>query len=120
MREKNLSIAEAYYDALGKKDMEKVEQYLHPDVECIGPLVKVTGKGSVLEANKKFISLFKTLKIRSSFASGDQSMIVYDLEFAASVDVFSSAVLLTLSNDLISKIELFYDPRPFVHSTASA
>jgi hypothetical protein len=66
-----------------------------------------------LEANKKFVSLFKTLTIHSSFASGDQAMIIYDLECAAPINHFSSAVLLSFQEDLITKIELFYDASPF-------
>ncbi len=95
------------------KDLTVVGRYLHADVQCLGPLVKVAGKENVLEANKKFVSLFKTLTIRSSFASGDQAMIVYDLECATPINHFSSAVLLTFQDDLIAKIKLFYDARPF-------
>lgn len=109
----NLSIAEAYYGALGEKDIGATEKYLDVHVQCVGPLVKVVGKENVIEANKKFISLFKTLKIRSSFASHDQAMIVYDLECETPINSFSAAALLTFKDNLISKIELFYDARPF-------
>jgi len=113
MSKNNLAIAETYYKALGEKNIEATEKYLNVDVQCIGPLVKVVGRGNVVEANKKFISLFKTLKIRSSFASQDQAMIVYDLECEAPVNIFSAAALLTFKDNLICKIELFYDARPF-------
>ena len=109
----NLSIAEAYYKALGEKNAAIAQKFLHANVQCTGPLVKIVGKEDVLEANKKFISLFKTLKIRSSFSSGDQAMIVYDLKCSAPIDTFSAAALLTFNDNLISNIELFYDARPF-------
>lgn len=113
MNQNNLAIAEAYYKALGEKNIGATENYLDIDVQCTGPLVQVVGKGNVIEANKKFISLFKTLEIRSSFASHDQAVIVYDLECQAPVNIFSAVALLTFKNNLISKIELFYDARPF-------
>ncbi len=109
----NLSIAEAYYRALGEKNTDVAEKFLHDNIQCAGPLVKIAGKENVLEANKKFISLFKTLKIRSSFTSGDQAMIVYDLGVPAPIGIFSAAALLTFKDNLVSKIELFYDARPF-------
>ena len=108
-----LEIAEAYYKALGEKQLAATEKHLDPDVQCTGPLVKVLGKESVMEANKKFVSLFKTLKIRSSFASHDQAMIVYDLGCQPPINIFSAAALLTFKGSLITKIELFYDARPF-------
>lgn len=113
MSQDNLSIAENYYKALGEKDTHLAEKFLHPKVQCIGPLTKIMGKENVSEANKKFISLFTTLKVRSSFASRDQAMIVYDLLCPLPVDAFSAVALLTLKDNLISQIELFYDPRPF-------
>jgi hypothetical protein len=113
MSENNLSTANAYYQALAEKNIAEAEKHLHPDVQCIGPIVKVVGKESVVEANKKFVSLFKALKIRASFASQNQAMLVYDLECAAPLSVFSSAVLLTFRDSLIDRIELFYDARPF-------
>lgn len=40
----NLSIAEAYYRALGEKDIDVAEKFLHTSVQCAGPLVKIIGK----------------------------------------------------------------------------
>lgn len=113
MNQNNLTIAETYYKALAAKNIGASEKYLHVDVECVGPLVKVEGKESVIEANKKFISLFETLNIRSSFASLDQAMVVYELDCGEPIGIFSAAALLTFKDKQISKIELFYDARPF-------
>jgi len=113
MNQNHLSLAKAYYQALAAKDLAASGKYLHPNVQCSGPLVNVNGKESVLRANEKFITLFTTLKIRSSFASENQVMIVYDLELVTSINIFSAAALLTLQDSLIDKIELFYDASPF-------
>lgn len=93
MSKNNLEIAKTYYKALGEKNIEATEKYLDVNVQCIGPLVTVVGKENIIEANRKFISLFKTLKIRSSFASHDQAVIVYDLECQAPINVFSAVAL---------------------------
>ena len=114
MKENNVLIAETYYKALGEKRLEILENYLHPDVQFIGPLAKTTGKDSVLEATKKFTSFFKTLKIRSKFGSEDQAVIIYDLEFPEPIGLISSTALMTFMGGLVTKIELFYDARPFI------
>ena len=43
MSEKNMITAESYYKAMGNKDLEGMAQYLHPDVQFIGPMAKMTG-----------------------------------------------------------------------------
>lgn len=113
MAQNNLLIAEAYYTALGEKRIDALEKHLHPDVQFIGPLAKSTGKEALLEATKKFATFFKTLTIRSKLGSENQAVIVYDLEFPPPIGSLSSVALMTFKEGLITKIELFYDARPF-------
>ena len=108
-----VAIAVDYYTALGKKEFEEIESYLHPEVQFVAPLAKIAGKEVVFEAAKKFTTFFKTLKVRAKFGSGDQAMIVYDLDCPTPLGAFSAAALLTFKEGLIGKIELFYDARPF-------
>jgi hypothetical protein len=109
-----MNIGEAYYKAVGEKNLEKAEQFLHPDVEMIGPLSKVSGKKEFVDAVKRFLDLFTTLTIRAKFDSENQAMIVYELNCPAPFGTFSAAVLLTIQDDLIKKFELIFDARPFV------
>jgi len=113
MNKTNVAIAEAYYTAVGKKDIAGIERYLHPDVQFIGPLAKMTGKEAVLEATKKFSAFFNTLTIRAKFGSGDQAVVVYDLDFPAPIGNLSSAALMTFQGGVVTRIELFFDARPF-------
>lgn len=110
---KNVEIATAYYRGVGKKDVKSVENLLHPDVQVVSPLSTVNGKTPVLESVKAFSESLKSLAIRSKFESGDQAMIVYDIELPAPVGLNRTASLLTINNGLITKIELFYDSAPF-------
>jgi hypothetical protein len=102
-----------YYEAIGKKDFGKLEQWLSPDVEFIGPLAKLKGRDAVIETTKKFTSVFKTLQVRAHFGSANQAMVVYDLDCHEPIGKVSSSALMTFAKDLIVKIELFYDARPF-------
>jgi ketosteroid isomerase-like protein len=105
------AIGVAYYTALGKKDMEAVEKYLHPDIEFMDPQEKVIGKEAVLKAAKGFSGIFKSLTIRAKFGSENQAMIVYDVEIPGLAKNLQAASLLSFQDGLISKIELFYDSK---------
>jgi len=113
MTKNTMSIAEVFYTAMGNKNTGDMEKHLHPDVQFTAPLATLKGKEAYLEALKAFMNFFNTLTIRSLFGSKDQAMVVYDLDVPASIGNFSAAAHLTFQEDLISKIELFYDARPF-------
>lgn len=111
--QKNLVLAEAYYIAMDKKDIEGIAKCLHPDVEFIGPLDQRSGKENLLEAVKGFTAFIKHIRVRAKFASGNQAMIAYDADCPEPIGIIRAAALMTFKNDLIAKIELFYDARPF-------
>ena len=113
MNKNNVNIAKAYYGAMSKKNINDVEKYLHADVQFSAPLAKVTGKKTFLESITKFISFFKTLTIRAQFGSDDQAIVVYDVDFPAPIGMVPTVALMNIQNGLITKIELFYDARPF-------
>ena len=110
----NISIVEAYYNAMEKKDVARMGNYLHSDVQFIGPLDTKTGKEAVLQAAKHFCVLFKTITIRTKCSSGNDVMLAYDFDFPPPIGKFRAAVLINIEDDLIRKIELFYDPRPLI------
>ena len=113
MNKTNVALAEAYYTAMGEKNVTDMEKYLHPDVRFIGPLAKITGKEELLSAAKNFIALFKTLTIRALFGSENQAMLAYDLDCPPPIGKLPVAALLTFQEGLIIEIELFVDGRPF-------
>ena len=108
-----MDIAVAYYTAMAAKNITGMEKYLHTDVLLITPLAEVTSKEAVLEAAKKLITFLKTIRIRAKFCSDDQVMLAYDFDFPAPIGLLRAAALMTLQDELITKIELFYDGRPF-------
>ena len=113
MSEKNVETAVAYYQAMNNKDISSLEKYLHPDVRLINPLADIIGKDAVLKAVKHLFTVFNKLTIRAQFGTGDQAMLVYDIEFPAPIELCRTAVLLTFQEGLIIRYELFFDARPF-------
>lgn len=109
----NLKSAESYYNAMLAKDFDKMASYLHDNVHFIGPLAEMHGKDAVVSAAKNLSQILGDIKIRSKFAHQNQIMFVYDFMFPAPITCLRAAVLMEFTNQLISKIELFYDGRPF-------
>ena len=108
------AIAVAYYTALGKKNLEEVKRYLHPNIHFQDPQEQVVGKEAVLKAATGFSAIFKTLTIRSKFGSEDQAVIIYDVEIPNFANPLRAASLLSFQDGLISKIDLIYDTRCFM------
>jgi hypothetical protein len=109
----NLNLAESYYNAMLAKDFDKMANYLHNNVQFIGPLAEMHGKDAVVSAAKNFGGILQDIQIRSRFAAGDQIMLAYDMVVPAPIGKFRAAVLMEFRDLLISKIELFYDASPF-------
>ena len=109
----NLSLAENYYNAMLAKDFDKMANYLHNNVQFIGPLAEMQGKEQIVTAAKNFGGILQDIQIRSRFAAGDQIMLAYDMVVPAPIGKFRAAVLMEFTDRLISKIELFYDASPF-------
>ena len=111
--ESNLHVAENYYSAMLKKDFDFVASCLHPAVHFIGPLVEMSGKEAVVSAAKNLSQILQDIHIRSKFSSNNQIMFAYDFMFPEPIGKLRAAVLMEFKDQLISKIELFYDGRPF-------
>ena len=71
------------------------------------------GKDAVVLAAKNFGNLLQDIQIRSRFSSDHQIMLAYDLTLPLPIGQFRAAVLMDFTDELISKIEMFYDARPF-------
>ena len=110
---KNLIVAQTYYGQMLRKDFDAMGACLHPNVHFIGPLAEMFGREAVVSAAKNLSQILEGIKIRSKFSSHDQIMFAYDFMFPEPIGKLRAAVLMEFTNHLISKIELFYDARPF-------
>lgn len=112
--ENNLKSAENYYNALLAKDFDKMASYLARNIHFISPLAEMQGKEAVISAAKGLGQILENIKIRSKFTHQNQIMFAYDFMFPEPICELRAAVLMEFTNQLISKIELFFDGRPFV------
>jgi len=105
--------AEKYYRLIGGKDVDGIKEFIHSNVEFYGPLAALKGKQAVIEATHNFMKAFNSLKIRAKFGEGNQAVVIYDVDIPGVAKNFPGVSLLTFQEDLIIKIELFYDGSPF-------
>ncbi|MBY0353257.1 nuclear transport factor 2 family protein [Candidatus Babeliales bacterium] len=109
----NKEIARAYYTAMGEKNITAMAQYLDKNVQLVGPLGTRSGKDAVLQAIEKHLAFFYMLTIHVVVAEHEHVMMTIDMKFPAPVDTLQTAVHLTLHNELITHIELFFDASKF-------
>jgi len=110
----NMTIAKAYYTAIKEKNAADMGKYLAPDVHYVNPLAEMTSKEEALTAAKKLFPLTKTVTIHKIFSSENQVVVIFDLEFLPPIGNLPIAALLTIHNKLITKLEMFFDPRPIL------
>jgi len=113
MTQSNAASAEAYYKAMSDKDMSGMERRLHPDVRLVTPMEELRGKGAVLEAAQRLMSLIKRIEVHAKLESEDQAMLTYSMDFGEPIGVCRVAALMTFKDSLIVRSELFFDARPF-------
>ena len=113
----NKNMAETFYNALASKSIPSLGQYLHADIHFIGPMEEMKGKDNYLTAAQSFSGMFKSLNIRAVFSSDNQAVVIYDLEFPGEIECTRSASLMTFDDEVITRIELFYDSHPFFTMT---
>jgi hypothetical protein len=112
-KEATVTLANAYYEAVSNKDTHTVANLLHSDVRLVGPLGNAEGKELVLQAVTRFTGLLKSLRLNVSFGSQDRAMVNYDVDFGEPFGVVRSVALITVRDNLVARIELFFDARPF-------
>ena len=110
----NIMIAEKYYRAMAAKDFAVMNVCLHPNVNFISPLVKMSGKEAVMDSAKKLSLRLESIQIRAKFSAENQVMLAYDFILPEPINTLRAAVLMEISDELITKIELFFDARLFI------
>lgn len=106
----NVTKAQAYYTAMAQKNSADVEKYLHTNVHLVGPYGEKMGKEMVFEAAKKFMHMFKDIKIHSCFGQDDHVALVYDLiDFGKTDNILRACSVMTFKDNMIIKNELFFD-----------
>lgn len=113
MNKSNLEYAKQYYDWIVKKDLNNINNLLHETIEFVGPMCTIKGKSEVFSAITGYAKIVEDIEIIDKFSSNDKVMLTYLLTYQGQKS--RAAVMLTFANNLIKKLELYYDPTPFLN-----
>lgn len=108
----NLSVARQYYAWVVKKDISNISRILHEEIEFIGPMSSLRGKAAVFAAIAGYANLVQDIDIIDEYAKNDKVLLTYLLLFQNKRS--RAAVQLTFEDHKIRKLELYYDPTPFL------
>ena len=107
----DIETAQRYYRTMLNQDFQAMADCLHPEITFLSPLREMAGKENVVAGAKNFGAVVKSIDIRSAFHAGNQVMMAYDCQFTTPDISLRTAVLMDFKDNLISRIELFFDAK---------
>ncbi len=113
MNKSNLDTAKQYYEWIIKKDLNNISNLLHDAIEFTGPMCTIKGKAEVFSAIAGYAKIVEDIEIIENFSNNTKVMLTYLLTFQSQKS--RAAVMLTFENNLIKKLDLYYDPTPFLN-----
>jgi len=114
MNTNNMQVAEKYYKKMLAHDFDAMADCLDENIHLISPLSEVHGRENVVNAARNLSGLLEDIVFNAKFSENDQVMFAYDFMFKGAIGKLRSAGLFEFKDGKITKINLFYDGRPFV------
>ena len=108
-----LELGEAFLNAFNEKDISRITAMVHPEIRLRSPINEASNRESYLAVVRRLLVNIKGLRIRSKFASGNQAVFTYDMNYNEPIGLVPAALLMTFEGDKIKDLEVYYDARPF-------
>src|SRR4051812_45963387 len=102
------AIALAYLDAVGKKELERVQSLLAPDVEFAGPAMKLSGAPELMAAFRRIAAIHVRNDVERVFSDGNEVCVIYDFVTDV-VGAVPTVEWLRVESGRIRAIKLYYD-----------
>jgi hypothetical protein len=107
-------IAREYVEAIGDKELGKVEALLAPDVEFAGPAMTLSSAVEVLTALRRIGAILVRNEIRRIFADGREACVIYDFVSDTAIGVVPTVEWLTIDRGRIRIVKVYYDRAPWI------
>jgi len=103
------SIALAYIDACGRKDLDTVASLLAPDMHFVGPGNTVNGSEPYLAVLRRLGPVWKSSDVKKVFTDGPEVCVIYD--FVTSTPAGSVPIVewLRVEEGRIVSVKLYFD-----------
>ncbi|ANL51089.1 NTF2 domain-containing protein (plasmid) [Rhizobium phaseoli] len=106
------TLARAYAEAIGNKDVDAIIKISADDIVCTSPIGKTTGVAAFRGFQEGFARMIKKLDIRAVYGNETQAVVVYAVE-THPVPHSLVAELLQVKGGKIASTEVIYDATPY-------
>jgi SnoaL-like domain len=107
------TIALAYIDACGRKDLDTVAPLLAKDLKFIGPGNTVTGAEPYLAVLRRLGPIWVRSDVKKVFTDGADVCVIYDLVTDSPAGAVPIVEWLHIEGDRIATVVLFFDRLTF-------
>ena len=103
------SIAVAYVEGCGRRDLRAVEHLLAPDISFVGPGSSTRGAPAYLAILERLGPVWAGSEIRKVFADGPDVCVIYDFVTSTPAGKVPIVEWLRVVDQRIASVELFFD-----------
>jgi hypothetical protein len=107
-------IARAYVEAVGDKELGKIETLLAPDVEFTGPAMTLSSAAELLTALRRIGAILVRNEIRRVFVDGNEACVIYDFVTDTAIGTVPTVEWLRIEGGRIRHVNVYYDRVPWL------
>jgi hypothetical protein len=107
------AVALAYLDAVGKKELDRVEALVDPEIRFVGPAMTITGAHDLLAALRRIGAIHVRNDVKRVFSDGNEVCVIYDF-VTDTVGAVPTVEWLRLEGGRIRSVNLYYDQVPWL------
>ena len=108
------AVVDQYFDALKRKDFVAMRTLLHDDVTFKGALGATEGAEEYIGSLKKLTEPMIGVERQVVCGDGEDICQIYDLTFETPAVTLPIAQWLTIRDNRITRVRVFFDPRPLL------
>ena len=113
MKKDPKSLAIEYLDAAGKKELDRVEELLAPDLKFTGPAMARSTSQEFISALKRLGAIHVRNEVKKVFADGNDVCVIYDFVTDTPAGALPTIEWLQFEEGRIRSINLYYDRVPW-------
>jgi ketosteroid isomerase-like protein len=106
-------IAIAYLDAVSRKDLDRIEALVAPDIRFVGPASTIMGARDLLAAFRRIVAIHVRNEIKRVFRDGDEVCVIYDF-VTDTVGALPTVEWMRIEGGRILSVNIYYDQVPWL------
>jgi len=107
------ALAIEYLDAVGKKELSRVQELLAPDLKFTGPSMARSSAQEFISALKRLGAIHVRNEVKRVFVDSDEACVIYDFVTDTPAGALPTIEWLQFEDGRIRSINLYYDRVPW-------